>query len=597
MELISPYALLYLPLAVLVFLLARRRDDRRRQSVGNLFLWRHEAPPDAVRLAAARPRRSWLAILQAAFLIVLIAALARPLATTRATRVTFVFDVSASMGARDGAGTRLDLARARALALIDELPASSRVRIVTARATPDDSGEFSARDPGLRQRIAAIHPTAGSVAVEDAIETGRAGAGTDAVIFVFSDAPPPDVRPDLRANWIRVGGAAENIAITALAVRRLPLAPANCQVLVEVRNFGASARDTRVEIARNGSALSARPLHIAAGATVAFLADVGSIDGVITAALSSDDALRVDNLRFTVTPPVDRIRALLVTRGNFFLERVLAARPGLALDVRAPGWPFDGQSRDVIICDGCRDLPPGDAGVLLIAPSGAPPAARGAELALVDRDHPVARSLDVAGIAADALPEITRTGAAVILRAGRFPVVTAYERDGRRVVEWSLDLAASNLPFSTAFPVLVANAVDWLAVRGESPGEVVAGEPLRWAVAAPRLLSGVTVAGPDGQPVPFRVSGRQLAVGVTDAPGAYRVRGPEIDRTFVVNPATETESDLLGPAIGAAPSPSAEPPQLSSGMARREMSTPLLLAAIGLFALEWRYASRRGLRR
>src|SRR5205823_6635775 len=79
-----------------------------------------------------------LLLLRMAVLVMLAIAFARPIlsmvgGTGRGDAVdaVFVFDTSFSMGAQDGAKTRMQRAQEQAVTIIDELPAHSTVQIVT----------------------------------------------------------------------------------------------------------------------------------------------------------------------------------------------------------------------------------------------------------------------------------------------------------------------------------------------------------------------------------------------------------------------------------------------------------------------------------
>ena len=110
-----------------------------------------------------------LLLLRCALLVLLALALARP--TTQVSRASdgpggesidavLLFDVSASMGAREGTKTRLDQAKTAALQIIDNLPPSSTVRIVTCA---DRATLLGPRSPGnleqARELIATLTPT------------------------------------------------------------------------------------------------------------------------------------------------------------------------------------------------------------------------------------------------------------------------------------------------------------------------------------------------------------------------------------------------------------------------------------------------------
>src|SRR4030095_12517468 len=57
----------------------------------------------------------------------------------------------------------------------------------------------------------------------------------------------------------------------------------------------------------------------------------------------------------------------------------------------------------------------------------------------------------------------------VIVRAGATPIVIARQAQGRRMVTLNADLRDPDFPLTTAFPVLVANAIEWLGSSNETP--------------------------------------------------------------------------------------------------------------------------------
>jgi hypothetical protein len=78
MDLLNPSALWLLPLAVIPFLLRRRRPERGQRTVSSVRLWQAADPREAVQPAVRRVRRDWIAVVQALFLAAIIGALERP---------------------------------------------------------------------------------------------------------------------------------------------------------------------------------------------------------------------------------------------------------------------------------------------------------------------------------------------------------------------------------------------------------------------------------------------------------------------------------------------------------------------------------------
>ena len=565
MSLLQPAALLWFALvAALLFLAQRRRTGRR--VVSNLYLWRAAPRPDALQLRRRRSKHNLLVALQIAILTCLIFALARPAVEVGGRDVAFVVDVSASMGASHGTGTRLDAAKVQALGMVDRLAASTQVRVVAAAAQATDLGVFHAGDPRLRLAISQLEPTAGGAATEASIQRVTAVAAAATPICIFSDtAGRQRQSPDSdRIHWVLSGTAAGNLAISALAVRRLPEQPDVLQVLTTVRNYSGVPRDVEIEWSADGRAFARRRVHIAPGAPASVTLPFNAPEKTIAARLLSTDALDVDNQRFAVVPARRPLRVRLITGGSRFLESALRADSRVSLDVVPPSTGSANASGpfDVVVCDACERIPSGAAPVLLVGAAARPDDATSRAVA---RSHPV-----VAGLHLDNVPLSVRDDGA------------------RRIVELGIDLENSNLPLSVDFPLLVSNALTWLSASEENADSVIAGTPLRWRIAGP-VADSVTVLTPDGSTVPARLQGTELLVVDTARVGRYEVRlGNGSAMPFTANPLVDGESDLRTAAT-----PTAHPDLASVTIARTVSAVPFLVATgLLLLIVEWWYRRR-----
>ena len=605
MRLTNPSALWFLILLAIPLLLARRPTPRSRQVVSNLYLWQDLVRRDPDRLAMRRLRRNWLVALQIALMAAAIVALAGPVVAFRAARVAFVFDVSMSMGARDGTTTRLGVARERARALLRRLPQDAVVRLIAAGTSPRDLGDHPAGDSGMDAILEAVTPTAGSADVPAAIRLAAVGDTNAQPIFVFSDRSERDVAglvgsASAAVRWEHVGHATGNVALARIAARRHPVKAAEGQVLVEVRNYGTQARDAEVEIAQDGTVIGRQSVPLPARGTQTIVQDIPRLGRLLSARLREDDALDLDNQRLAVIPVLDRVHVRLITPGSFFLEKVLAANPRITLESGPPGGApnlaevaarnANSRVSDVVVCDGCVEPPGQDEATLIIAPRAG--SLGPAPLTIARPDHLLTASLQFGELF------VTPLGSAgvaargdVILRAGGLPVAVAYERDGRRILELRLDVAAPELALSIGFPILVANAIDWLAARDENGPEVSSGEPLRWRLPALFQPDRVSVTGPDNRLTRRQLQGRYLTTADTGVPGLYHVRTPVGEQVFVVNPAVDSESDLM--EVDAESSSGGRPDVAQPVDDERHVAPVLLLLAFGLLAAEWQYRWKR----
>jgi len=464
MELLNPGALWLLPLIGILILLARLRPEPLRRAIANVHLWAGAALDERSLAASARPRFNLLLVLQVAFALLVIGALTHPLLPWTDREVAIVVDISASMDARDDVGTRLDVARERALALASSLPQSARVRLVGAAASPVDLGRFRAGDAALRRAIADVKTAAGAADLEEAIQFARGGD-----VFVLSDQP---AQPHTGVRWVQVGHPVDNLAVTALAARRTAMGTAGGALLAEISNYGAADRDADVVFKHDGREFARRSVRIAARKATAVAVDVPDAGGTFSAELAGNrDALAADDRRFAVARPAGRIHVRLASPGGQFVERALEANPDVTVDSAGAG------NTDVVVCGGCRELPPGNTNVLMVAPPETASAPSG-PLTVGVSTHSLMDGVDVAGLVARAVPSagvLSNGPSTIVLRAGNQPALVAGERNGRRVAELNVGLAVdagagSNFALTPAFPILLANLVDWLATpRPQSP--------------------------------------------------------------------------------------------------------------------------------
>jgi Mg-chelatase subunit ChlD len=493
--------------------------------------------------------------------------------------VTLVFDVSASMGTGDADGTRLQLARTRALRMLADAGERSKVRILEAGAMTVDRGEFDGI-AAVTSAIESLRPQAGGSHLAEALRVGRT-VSADVDVWVFTDAPPPS-DPVTRVRWTQVGRPTPNVAMTALAARRLPIVAGGVQILFEISNFGDTARDATVQIRANDTTVVREITRLDPHTARSFVREFAALDGGISASVSTpNDGLEVDNERFALIPPRRSTRVKLITPGNFFLEKALASNPNLVVTTRDTTGGAS-SSDDLVICDACTTPPRGATSVLMIPPvtSGLEPAPLIAELS----SHPIAQGVEGSAPVMPASRNPPLGDGVVVMRAGDVPLVLTREQAGTRIIVLNADLRSPAFPLSAAFPVLIANAVDWAAGIGMNPREVSAGEPLEWTTSTDATP---TVIDPAGRSVAFAVANRHLTVTDTRVPGIYTVTANGLSERFAVNvpPSESNVTRTTAAAAVATPPPDHLPAPI-------EIMSWLLLAAIVMFAVEWWLAPR-----
>ena len=189
--------------------------------------------------------------------------------------------------------------------------------------------------------------------------------------------------------------------------------------------------------------------------------------------------------------------------------------------------------------------------------------------------------------------------ARTLIEADGTPLLLAGEIDGRQVAIFTFDVHRSDLALQIAWPVLMANLLDWFAPQSllDARAGLVVGEALQ--LQPPPGAEALRVRTPDGALRELELARRPLLFTGTQQPGIYTLEvleGGAVTRSqsFAVNLFDPAESDILpremlvfGPA-DVAPGGSEEQGQL-------EFWPLLALLALLILALEWVvYQRRRG---
>jgi Aerotolerance regulator N-terminal/von Willebrand factor type A domain len=522
MTLLNPAAFLFaalVPIVVLLYLLKIRRRDAL---VSTLRFWQKIAAENRRRTFWQKLRRPLSLLLQLLLLALVLFALARPESgaffTGGGSSTVVVLDARARMQARDAQGrSRFEEARAAAAGFLRRASSRNEVALLTASARPQVLVPLSADDGPLLSALnsSAAGDAAGSLteALALANELLASRPGPRRIVVVTDEPPARQDAGGATMEWIAAGTPRDNVGITQLAVRRLATSSSDAEILFEIVNHGSTQRAGSAEFALDGRVFDLRPYDLAPGqrqtdvfATPPLNRLPANARGWITArwqpADGRADALGLDDIAYAVAPLPRPRRVLLVTAGNPFLERSLAADDSIRYELLAPAAydPAMAANFDVVILDQpenrggdvLANLPQGNFLFVRNSPIGVNegdldrPIVTDAEI-----DDPLLRLADLREVnflRAAQLPFDARRGPlrrddwliSAPLRSLDHALILVGEREpaagqrGQRFVALAFGVTDSDLPLRIAFPLLMHNAVHWLA-----GGETAAVRPLR----------------------------------------------------------------------------------------------------------------------
>ncbi len=637
MSFINPAALWLLaavPGLVALYFLRFRRPERR---VASTQFWRTErAERDSNTFFRRwRPTRQlWLQLLA---LVAVAMALARPAFESPrggGARAILVLDRGVTMQATDVAPSRFERARADLLARIAALEPGREAMLVDAGARARVAAHFTDDAGALRRAVAALTPSEapGDVAGALAIAVAHAESLTAADLVLFTDRAWADItnlqlaadlaalKGRVRLSVVEPAGAstARNVGITAMEVRARYDQPSAYELFVALANTSDEEQAFTLAITQEGKRLSTERLRLGPQTKRSFVVPVEGRGGSrLEARVDVTDDLAADNVAYAVIPAAFRLEVALVSRGNAFLEKALAADARLGVQVFEPGTYPGPADFDVVILDDVvpERVPPGRYLFLNEAPPAFVQTLGTVQAPAVlewDRSHPLLMHVDLSRLLIEKAKKVrSLTGARSLAESSLTPLLLAYDGEGVRWVYLGFDVQASDFPLRVGFPLFVSNAVRWLRPTLGDLGSAQVRTGQTVAFPLPKGAAEVAVAGPSGGRRTVEVVDGALRLPPLETAGVYtyQVRGRAADGSlgrwqaetrFAVNVADEAASQLT--PRGRLPVATADLDTLGTyqtppGPVRHEVWHWLLAVALAAMLLEswleWRRSGGR----
>ncbi len=622
MSFLAPVAFAALAIAIPILLLYMLRLRRREVLISSTFLWRQVLQDTEANTPWQRLRRNLLLFLQLLILLLLVLALARPfliVPTISAGKIALLLDASASMMADDiGDQTRFSAAIQQAQQIVNNMNPQDIISLIRVGETAEPLTPYTADKNELRRALQSLTVGQGRADWDTALTLAAAGAANaeNFSIVMLSDGGLGDAA-SLPANipqpiYLPVGESANNIAITALATRALPgKAP---QLFAQVTNYGDARAeislvirlDEVLRLSRSGSIPPRSQLPIPFDEPIA--EPFETLSATLTFDNDVEDFLALDNRAWAVQNSVNARRVYYVSQtGNLFLEQALRSLPGVQTFRGNPenkSLPSD--SFDLYVFDSwLPNILPSEDLLLINPPNSTALFTLGDTLEATDSieispvESTITAFVDLDEMSLLQYRAVAADWAQTLVQSDSDPILLAGEVNAQQVAILPFDLRDSNLPLLIAYPVLMANLLDWF-----SPADIVAlpdglsvGDVL--LISPPLLAESLRVTKPDGAVQLLPVTGDSVAFTDTGQLGIYRLEILQGDtvtsaQSFAVNlfasgesdiePVTEAELTLGGSQVAA---------DADQQLGLQEFWTLLALAALLLLLIEWYVYHRR----
>jgi Ca-activated chloride channel homolog len=633
---LNPWALALAGLSGAIILLYILKLRRVRVRISSTLLWEKEVRDFKANAPWQRLRRNLLMILQIIALLLLALALARPFIFGTALsggRSVVIIDTSASMLATDEKPDRLGRALKEASTLIGDMSRNDEAMVIAAGPAPRVLCSFSQNKTELLAAVSRAREGAGGVADLNAalrlVSSVAAGTATRAVIF--SDGAVPDLDPfattDLKLSYYPLGKGGDNIGITSASARRNQLTQ-QYELFVAVQNFYSTPQTADLTLYIGDDPLDVRELQLSPGQRSEVLFSGLPYQQLpLKVSLEHDDELQADNTAFALLPSPRKYNVAFCSAGeSLLLRKALGSLPQSKL------YGYDGsklsgapaiklEEVDVWVVEGdapCAANPTANYLFIDSTRSALLPVVPGAEVKLdfnadppvvptvigADRSHPLLRFVNISDLRLQAMRrcKLQPWGRAVV-DASEGPLIVEGRDEGQLVLYLAFNIYDSDFPLRAAFPIFLANVVEYLGSARSASQGLTATAGQRVDLLAPLEAQAVEVQAPDGRQQTIELGSRDFTLSDTSASGLYTLtykdeQGQSVGEQLLPVSLLSPEESNIAPAAAiriqgtqealAAGSESAQ--QIAGSRTlrvNREFYTWLILLVLLILCAEW----------
>lgn len=595
-----------LPLGGLIVVLYLLRMRRKHFEVPATFLWPERVDEVRANSLFQRLRFNWLMVLQLLALMLLVFGLARfqwKQTGLLGKATVIVLDSSASMGATDVEPSRFEAAVDQIEKLIGSSGASDQIALVEAGTVPRVVFSLTTDPAVMRDGLKSVRQSDTPSNMSEALQLANAlvGESESARILLVSDGcfdAVDDFNQD-KAELVfqPIGESEKNLAVQALGVKETADGKF---VYVGVKNYGLDPAKTGVTLSGDGKTFWTKSIEIGGGKTWGQTIEFKGDAKLLTCELQNDDNLTADNVAYASGDPAGAINALLVSKGNLFIENVLTLDARIVLD-RAASLPATEKASssepskyDLIIFDDVAAEAVKSSAVLTLGiPGPGVPVndkgwgGRGVYQNAVN--HPLMSAVDFSTVYMEKQRVIQPTGGGKVLaRTDKGPLVIASE-GAQKHIFLGFSVMDSDFPLTIGFPIFMANALDFLAPASTSgPLIVRSGQTVAFPAVEDQSLRLDRPEG-DWMPIPAR-QGRYSVRGM-DRVGQYRLSGIENPRDIFAQLRDDRESNIRPQDTVQISGKSVASERKSNRYG--DLWRPMLLLALLVLAGEWWLFARK----
>ncbi|MFP4661110.1 MAG: vWA domain-containing protein [Halanaerobiales bacterium] len=580
------YSYLYLTAGFIV-LFYFLKGIKKQNRVSSLLFWKDLYKEKSTFSFKLKFSPDLLFFLQLLILLLIVTALLQPVSIREValdSRIILILDQSASMQAEDLVRDRFSIAIDKAVNRIISLSDDAEIALIAAGKNPELLHDFTREHDRVINTLERLQAQDIEINLSPALDMAEALYQEDnqAKIELYSDGSFHQESvisriTDNSANLelIQIGSSIGNIGITGFDIRNKSSRPGEYEIFLKVANLteervivpiSIRSSNTYLDIDSAGQIID-DTISMDPGETrdLSYALEFNQLS-FLQISLEIEDSYSLDNSCLAVVGKEleTDYNVMLISEGNYFLERSLEVIPGINLTVqRPPGNRRDGM--DLVIFD--NYLPTntdynGNSLYIGVKPPWVNERLERIEgssnVTYWDRTSSIFRFVNFQGLQIRDYLTINReitgesnnlsgdlSGVDTLISTPEGPVMLALKEAEKRSIFMGINIQQSNMPLQPGFPLFISNLISWYNPVEFNTGlnHISTGDSYYYT--PDNVKRPISVIDPAGKEVPIVRGEDSYLVNNTTAKGIYRlINNNEEEDYFAVNLLSMNESDF-----------------------------------------------------
>jgi hypothetical protein len=549
----SPWAflgLITIPIIIILYLLKQKHKE---YNVSSLFLWEEVLKDLEANAPWQKLKKNLLMILQIIAALLLVFALARPFLNavgSDTAHIIVALDTSLSMKATDVRASRFEEAKNRANKLISNLKPGTAVTLISIGKSVNIEENLSSDRGRLLDKLSKLKVSNSTSNIEDAesLISSIIKQNPETRVVVFGDSAINI--PSVDVEFSKVSNNGDNFAVTMMSHTKTEK---GITVLSRISNYSSKDVTIPVSLYVDKNVFDAKNVDIKKGETAnVYWNEVSPNAKLIEARIDIDDSLDIDNSAWNAVNNIKKNKVILVSESNVFIEKITALYNGVELFKAGYESSDEWKGYDLYIFDGF--LPkkiPNDGNIMVFNPNENKmfEILETVEAPVIDEmDGSIFRYVEGFDFSIGKTKTLkVPTWGRGILGTNSGSVAFSGTYNNRRVMVFGFDVHNTDIPLTPAFPIIMANSLDWLLPDSINNAEnVYSGEGIEFNIGPSTQEAYIQT--PSGEKIKIAPPFPVKLFDKTDVPGLYSLRQKTEDSEqefyFTVNVPSQSESNL-----------------------------------------------------